>query len=78
MVFINKKKYSIVYYKFHLNTNPLVEIALKLLTKFNLVHGVIIYTYQLADLGLARASVQIVFLSVKCRSIQKLQHPRPP
>ena len=29
--------------------------------------------YQLDDLGLARASVQIVFSSVKRRSIQKLQ-----
>ena len=33
--------------------------------------------YQLDDLGLARASVQIVFSSVKRRSIQKLQHPPP-
>ena len=51
---------------------------MKLLTKLNLVHGVIIYTYQLDDLALARASVQIVFSSVKRRSIQKLQHPPPP
>ena len=34
--------------------------------------------YQLDDLGLARASVRIVFSSVKRRSIQKLQHPPPP
>ena len=33
--------------------------------------------YQLDDLGLARASVRIVFSSVKRRSIQKLQHPPP-
>ena len=34
--------------------------------------------YQLDDLGLARASVRIVFSSVKRRSIQKLQHPPLP
>ena len=34
--------------------------------------------YQLDDLGLARASVRIVFSSVKRRSIQKLQPPPPP
>ena len=33
--------------------------------------------YKLDDLGLARASVRIVFSSVKRRSIQKLQHPPP-
>ena len=36
-VFILKKKYGIVYYKLHLNTNSMLKIALKLLTKFNLV-----------------------------------------
>ena len=67
-----------VCFKLHLNTNPIVEIELKLFTKWNLVHGVIIYTYQLADLGLARVSVQIVFLSAKRRSIQKASSPPPP
>ena len=32
-----KKNYAIVYYKLHLNTNSMVEVALKLLTTFNLV-----------------------------------------
>ena len=76
-VFI-KKKFGMVCYKLHLNTNPILEIELKLFTKWNSVHGVIIYTYQLADLGLARVSVQIVFLSAKRRSIQKASSPPPP
>ena len=67
-----------VCYNLHLNTNPILEIELKLFTKWNSVHGVIIYTYQLADLGLARVSVQIVFLSAKRRSIQKASSPLLP
>ena len=35
--FILEKNYAIVYYKLHLNTNSMVEVALKLLTTFNLV-----------------------------------------
>ena len=31
-----EKKYGIIYHKLHLNTNSMVKIALKLLTKFNL------------------------------------------
>ena len=77
-VFILKKKYDMVCYKLHLNTNPILEIELKLFTKWNSVHGVIIHTYQLADLGLARVSVQIVFLSAKRRSIKKASSPLPP
>ena len=34
--FYFEKKYGIVYHKLHLNTNLMVKIALKLLTKFNL------------------------------------------
>ena len=67
-----------VCYNLHLNTNPILEIELKLFTKWNSVHGVIIYMYQLADLGLARVSVQIVFLSAKRRSIQKASSPLLP
>ena len=35
--FYFEKKYGIVNYKLHLNANSMLKIALKLLTKFNLV-----------------------------------------
>ena len=75
--FYFEKKYGIVYYKLHLNTKFDAKNCIEATNKIQF-SSVIIYTYQLTDLGLARASFQIVFLSVKRQSIQKLQHPPPP
>ena len=55
----------------------MVEVALKLLTTFNLV--VSLYMYQHTDLGLARTSVQIVFLRrFSFNQFESFNAPLPP
>ena len=58
----------------------MVEVALKLLTTFNIqFSGVSIYTYQHTDLGLARTSVQIVFLRrFSFNQFESFNAPLPP